>query len=100
MPQGWASQHAPLVWFLKVDCEATAPNQALARTKGIRCRRRLKTLMLAWSLGARHQISQLPPMRFEVHLNMQTYADRRMPWNHMSSVMSVVLPHVCSTPST
>ncbi len=38
MPQGWASQHTPTVWFLKVDCEATAPNQALARTKGIRCR--------------------------------------------------------------
>ena len=34
--QGWAAQHAPAVWFLKVDCEATAPNQALARAKGIR----------------------------------------------------------------
>ena len=38
MAQGWAAQHAPAVWFLKVDCEATAPNQALARIKGIRCR--------------------------------------------------------------
>ena len=39
----WATQYAPEVWFLKVDCETTPLNRALAASKGVRCQTRTLT---------------------------------------------------------
>ena len=33
--EAWAKEFSPSVWFLKVDCEATPDNRALAATQDI-----------------------------------------------------------------